>query len=168
MKTLPALAFVFPYHEMLMRNLLSVGDFQVKTRSSNWHYRGPVFLYTSRGRYHRAPAQAHRLNPNEFPTGAIVGVATVVDSRPLTGSEKFQMVRNFNNMSHDTVVDIVLGRYEGDYVEPLPIGVFLTDIKRFKTPVPFKPKPGAIGIMRVPLKVVAKALKEIGMNPKSL
>lgn len=167
-KTYPALAFVFPYHEMLMLNLLGVGEFQVKTRNSNWNYRGPVLLYTSHGRYHRVPAKAYGLDSNKFPRGVIVGVATVVDSRPLTGKEKIQMVCNFNNMSYDHAVDIALGRYQEDYVEPLPIGVFLKDVKRFKAPVPFKPRPGAIGIMRVPVSKVAKALKGVGINPNSL
>lgn len=57
---------------------------------------------------------------------------------------------------------------DGDYVTPLSIGVFLKDVRRFKTPVSFKPKPGAIGIMRVPVAKVRKALKEAGIDPKSL
>lgn len=167
--TWPALAFVFPYHEMLLRGLLKVDEHDgVKTRSGNWNYRGPVLLYTSKGRYHRIPTESYKLDPTKFPIGAIVGVATIVDSRPLTGKEKMQMLQNFNNISFDNAVNISLGTYPYDYVEPLPIGVFLKDIKRFKKPVPFKPKPGAIGIMRVPVKLVSKALKEVGIDPKKL
>lgn len=84
MKTLPALAFVFPYHEMLLRGHLEVDGYQVKTRHCKWNYRGPVLLYTSHGRFAKVPANVYRLNPKEFPTGAIVGIATVVDSRQLT------------------------------------------------------------------------------------
>lgn len=166
--TWPALAFVFPYHEMLLRGLLKVEGYDgVKTRSSNWNYRGPVLLYTSKGKYHKVPARAYNLNPNEFPSGAIVGVVNIVDSRQLNWHEKIQITQNFNRVNSRAAEEMLLGT-DGDYVTPLPIGVFLTKIKRFKKPVPFKPKPGAIGIMRVPIKLVAKALREVGINPKTL
>lgn len=165
-RTLPALAFVFPYHEMLMRGLLKVGDLNVKTRSSNWNYRGLVLLYTSHGRYHKVPARAHNLNPNEFTRGVIVGVATIVDSRPLTWQEKIQITCNFNKVNRAEAEEMLLGT-DGDYVTPFPIGVFLKDVKRFKTPVSFKPKPGSIGIMRVSVNQVAKALKQAGVDLKN-
>lgn len=164
-KTIPALAFVFPYHEMLLRGFLKVEGYDgVKTRSSNWNYRGPVLLYTSKGQYHKIPTESYRLDPTKFPIGAIVGIATVVDSRPLTGKEKIQMIQNFNNISFDNAVNISLGTYPYDYIEPLPIGVFLKDIKRFKNPVPFKPRRGAIGIMRVPIGQVSRELQRIVTN----
>jgi len=165
-QTLPALAFVFPYHEMLMRGLLRVGDFSVKTRSNNWSHRGLVLLYTSHGRYHKVPARVYNLNPNEFASGAIVGVATMVDSRPLTWQEKIQITCNFNKVNQAEAEEMLLGT-DGDYVTPLPIGIFLKDVRRFKTPVPFKPKPGSIGIMRVSMSQVAKALKQAGVDPKN-
>lgn len=166
-KTYPALAFVFPYHEMLILNLLGVGEFQVKTRNSNWNYRGPVLLYTSHGRYHRVPAGAYGLDSNKFPRGVIVGVATIVNSRPLTWEEKVKVTANFNCVTLSEAEEMLMG-CDGDHVVPCPIGVFLKDVKRFKKPVPFKPRPGAIGIMRVPVAKVAKALKKVGINPKSL
>lgn len=166
-RTIPALAFVFPYHEMLIRGLLKVGDYQgVKTRRSNWNYRGQVLLYTSHGNYHMVPAREYDLNPDKFPRGVIVGVATVMDSRLLTADEELQMLCNFNNITPAKARD--LNVWGGEYIAPLPFGVFLTNIKRFKNPVSFKPRPGAIGIMRVPLTQVAKALKEVGINPKNL
>lgn len=166
-ETWPALAFVFPYHEMAMQDLLKVdGLYNVKTRRSNWNYRGPVLLYTSKGRYHHVPAMAYGLNPHNFPRGVIVGVANVVDSRLLTQNERLQMLCNFNKITLAQAEKI--SSWTDEYIEPLPFGVFLGGIKRFKKPVPYKPKPGAIGIMRVPVKLVAKALKEVGINPKSL
>lgn len=168
MQTWPALAFVFPYHEMLLRKLLAVDGYEgVKTRSSNWNYRGPVLLYTSKGKYHKVPARAYGLKPEEFPNGVIVGVANIADSRQLNWQEKIQITCNFNRVNSRAAEEMLLGT-DGDYVVPLPIGLFLKDIKRFKYPVPFKPRPGAIGIMRVPTKLVAKALKEVGVDPKSL
>ena len=166
-KTIPALAFVFPYHEMLMRGLLEIDGFGVKTRRSNWNYRGIVLLYTSKGKHHKVPAKAYNLNPDEFPRGAIVGVATVVDSRLLTEEEKIEMLCNFNRVTPREAEK--LGQWPNvEYVAPLPFGVFLTNIKRFKKPIAFRPKPGAIGIMRVPLTTVAKNLREVGFNQESL
>ncbi len=169
-KTIPALAFVFPYHEMLLRGLLNVDGFGVKTRSSNWNYRGPVLLYTSKGRPHDVPVKAYGLNPDNYRDrcGVIVGIATIVNSRLLTAKERIQIVKNFNNVGHDAVVSMILGTYDKDYVEPLPFGVFLKNIKRFEKPVPFTPRRGAIGIMRVPLRQVSKTLKVIGINPKDI
>ncbi len=167
-KTIPALAFVFPYHEMLMRGLLRVGNHEgVKTRSSNWNYRGLVLLYTSKGRYHEVPCKAHGLAPNEFPNGVIVGIATIVDSRELTWQEKIHITCNFNRVDPNTGEEMLLGQ-DGDYITPNSHGVFLQNITRFKKPVPFKPRPGAIGIMRVPVKLVAKALREVNIDPRKL
>ena len=165
-RTLPAIAFVFPYHEMLLRGLLNVDGFGVKTRSSNWSFRGPILLYTSNGRYHQVPAIAHNLNPNEFPRGVIVGVATLVDVKVLNNYERVKMLQNFNRVDFETAKH--LAEIGVDYIEPLPFGLFLKNIKRFKKPVSFKPRQGAIGIMRVPLTQVSKALKEVGINPKTL
>lgn len=167
-ETLPALAFVFPYHEMLMRGLLKVDGYDgVKTRSSNWNYRGPVLLYTSHGRYHHIPTEIYKLNPNRFPRGVIVGVATLVNSRELDWDEKIKITCNFNKVNPEMAEEMLFGQ-DGDYITPLPFGVFLKDIKRFKEPVSFKPRPGAIGIMRVPLTQVTKALKDVGIDTKKL
>lgn len=166
-KTIPALAFVIPYHEMLMRELLRVGEFfGVKTRSSNWNYRGLVLLYTSHGHHHEVPCRAYKFDPEQLHKGVIVGVATLVDSRKLTWQEKICITQNFNKVDPNTAEEMLLGT-DGYYITPLPYGVFLQDVKRFKKPIPFKPRPGAIGIMRVSTKLVARALKEVGINPKS-
>ena len=172
-KTLPALAFVRPYNEMLMLGLLNIDEFGVKTRSRNLNYKGPVLLYTSNGRPHQIPAQAHGLNLSEVPAGAIVGVATMVDSRELVWEERVKATQNFNNWGRRQAEDNLCimnlyGKTQDDCILPLTFGVFMKNIKRFKEPVQFKPKHGAIGIMRVPLGQVSKALKEVGINPKSL
>lgn len=160
-KTLPALAFVAPYHEMLMRDLLLVdGLYSVKTRRSNWNYRGPVLLYTSKGKPHYAAAKAHNLDLKQIPSGVVVGIANLIDSRLLTSGERFQMLCNFNNATPSKAIR--LNEWTDNYIEPLPYGVFLRDVQRFESPVPFKPKRGAIGICRVPMKLVARPLKQLG------
>ena len=166
-ETLPALAFVFPYHEMLLRGLLNVDGLGVKTRRSNWNYRGPVLLYTSHGHYHRVPAEAYHLYPDKFPRGVIVGVGTLIDSRPLTREERIKITSNFNRVDPETAGEILFDQHD-NYITPLPFGVFFKDIERFKTPVPFKPRPGSITIMRVPIELVAEELKKVGIDPKKL
>lgn len=149
---------------MLMHRLLDIDGFGVKTRSSNWNYRGPALLYTSGGRPHKVPVKAYGLNPDEFPSQAIVEVATVVDCQLLTGYQRLKMLCNCNKVDRETA--IYLPHMGVEYIEPRPFGLFLKDIRRFEKPVPFTPKQGAI--MRVPLNLVAKALKKVGIDSAQL
>jgi hypothetical protein len=165
--TMPALPNVFPYNEMLFQGILKLNGRGVKTRSWSWGYRGLILFYTSLCRYHRIPAEAYGLNPTDFPRGAIVGVGNLVNVRKLTKREKFRLLLQFNNATPKEAEEF--GQFTGPaYVGPFDIGFFFKGLKRFKRPVPFTPKKGAIRTFRVPISVVAKALKEVGFDPKGL
>ncbi len=95
-KTLPLLPNSFPFNEMMFRGILKLGNRIVKTRNWHWKYRGFVLLYTSTGRA-MVSARAYGLDPKEFPSRAIVGVAELVEVRPLTRGEKRKLLCQFNN-----------------------------------------------------------------------
>lgn len=175
-KTLPALPNRIPYNEMLFRGLLKVGDCQAKTRSWVWDYRGLILLYTSsKTDWH--PVRAYEFDPAQIPTRALVGVAKIVDSRELSPLEEIVLTCRFNNiklserqMANDARRFGFLNPNRQEVlvlVEPLPIGFFLKDVIRFKTPVPYKWPQGPVR-HSVPISVVAEALKEIGIDPRDL
>lgn len=164
--TLPVLPNSFPYNEMLFRGLLKLGRFGVKTRSWNWHQRGLVLLYTSTST-HRIPAKAYDLDPKKYPRCVIVGVGELVDVRDLTEAEKKSLLCQFNNATPKQTK--TFGQWGGPaYVAPLGIGFFFRRLKRFKTPVPFKPKQGAVRTFGAPLSLVAGELRRVGIDPKSI
>jgi len=165
--TIPILPNVFPYNEMLFRGILKLNGCAVKTRSWSWKHRGLTLLYTSLSRYHKIPAKAYNLNPNDFPKGAIVGVGNLVDVRELTEREKFRLLCQFNNATPKEAGEF--GQFTSPaYIGPFDIGFFFKDLKRFETSVPFTPPKGAVSVFRVPVIQVAKALKKVGVDPKQL
>lgn len=164
LQTLPALPNVVPYNEMLFRDLLRVGDYDVKTRSWDWDYRGPLLLYTSKGRHHPGPCEAYKLDRRDIPTGQIVGICNLADVRPLTPRERVIMLQRFNNISESTARRVLNGQTYGRYIWPFDNGFFFSRMTRFKEPVPFYWQPGPVSRCDVPFRVVAKAIAEVGFE----
>ena len=165
--TLPVLPNVFPYNELLISGKLNVGSYGVKTRGwpmCVWKYRGPVLLYTST-KTHQIAADAHGLDSEVFPRQVIVGVGKLVEIRNLTRGEKKQMYLNFNNWGEKEYRSFLRAERAGrwvDHISPFYAGLFFKNLKRFKKPIPFTWKKGAITLNHAPLSLVVKALKEVG------
>lgn len=119
-KTIPAMANSFPWNEYILQRGLPG-----KTISFNWKYRGPCLLYTSWSV--DVVADDARLDPDEWPRGAIIGMAQVVN--------------------------VKTERETGNW----PLVIFKKPY-RFRKPIPFKPKRGAVRIHRVPLSLLKRHL----------
>jgi hypothetical protein len=146
--TIPVFANRAPWNELVLR-----GKRKVKTLSFNWKYRGPILLYTSTNRQDDWGLQDYRgthkglktLKMADIPKGFIVGYATVVD---VVEEGVFSGVYPSPNV----------GLYDKFYAEDPNLVdslgqshvVIIENPKRFVTPIPFKPKPGAIRIMKAP------------------
>ena len=145
-KTIPAFPNSFPYNELLLRGKLSA-----KTRTWRWSHTGLTLLYTSTSTA-RDVAEAHGLDPKNTLRGVLVGVGELVSVRELTDAEAEQIEREFDNDTGTVSIGAGAWRYE------------FKNLKRFKKPVQFKPPQGAVRLFNVPVSVVAKALKEIGVS----
>lgn len=160
--TIPAFPNAFPYNELLLD-----GKLIAKTRSWVWAHRGLTLLYTST-RVHGSVARAHEMDSKAYPKKAIVGVGNLVDVRPLTKREMRKLYSQFNNVPNlRKVSDRALRRtgiFVHDYVSPLPIGFFFTDLKRFDEPVSFDWPTGPVKPIGVPVSKVAAALKAVGIR----
>jgi hypothetical protein len=143
----------FPFNNMMFDGHLRVGKYEgVKTRNWNWDYRGPVMFYTSgKSRIARQAVKAYGYQNSPDNHQIILGVGNLVEVRPLTDREARKMVSNFNNMSPARVRRLLLrfGKenpipptWVADYgwgvIAPMEIGLFFRDLKKFKTPVPFR------------------------------
>ncbi|MBI2121666.1 MAG: hypothetical protein HYT98_00950 [Candidatus Sungbacteria bacterium] len=145
-KTIPAFPNSFPYNELLLRGKLSA-----KTRTWRWSHTGLTLLYTSTSTA-RDVAKAHGLDSKNTLRGVLVGVGELVPVRELTDAEAEQIEREFDNDTGTVSIGAGSWRYE------------FKNLKRFKKPVPFKPPQGAVRLFNVPVFIVAKALKEIGVS----
>lgn len=143
---LPAFPNSFPYNELLLQGKLSA-----KTRTWRWRHAGLTLLYTSTSTAHEV-AKAHGIDPKDSPRGVLVGIGELVPVRELTDEEAQQIEEEFANGSPDVHIGAGPYRYE------------FGNLRRFRSPVPFKPPRGAVRTFNVPLSVVAKALKEIGVS----
>lgn len=144
--TIPAMPNSYPYNELLLSGKLSV-----KTRSWRWNHTGLTLLYTSTSTA-RDVARAHGLDPKGAVRGIIVGVGHLVAVREITSRERKQIEKEFCNGKPDVDVGAAAFRYE-----------FL-NLLRFKDPIPFRPPQGAVRLFHVPVPIVDKALKEIGIS----
>ncbi len=144
--TIPAFPNSFPYNELLFRGKLSA-----KTRTWRWNHTGLTLLYTSTSTA-RDVAEAHGLDPKSAPRSVLVGIGELVPVRELTSAEADQIEKEFANGRPD--IFIGAGRYRYEF----------KNLKRFKKPVPFKPPQGAVRLFNVPVFLVAKALKEVGVS----
>lgn len=152
-KTIPVFPNVYPYNELLFSGRLSA-----KTRTWRWHHTGLTLLYTSR-RTEDSVVCAHGLEKNakEAPRMVLVGVGELQPVRELTGKESKQIYKEFRNGKKTSWGPGAEGyRYE------------FKNLKRFKRPVPFKPPRGAVRTFNVPIKIVARALKDIGIDPRKI
>jgi hypothetical protein len=159
-RTLPVLPNRYPYNEFLLTGKLKTGEYAgLKTRSWAWSYRGPVLLYTSTSA-DREPCEAYGLNHRDFQAGVIVGVGNLVEVRELTKDEEKDFFCGMNNMNRRQM-DAAL-RKGGTFVFPFCNGLFFQNLKRFKKPIEFAWKKGAVTLNHAPLSLVAKSLKEVG------
>lgn len=140
-----ALPNSFPYNELLISGKLSA-----KTRDWYWKHHGPTVLYTSTSTA-REVARAYNMDPKKFPRMVVVAIGDLLPVKVTTDREVNRIEKEFGN-----------GRKIG-----VRAGCFIykfKNIKRFKKPVPFKPPRGAVRTFKVPLKIVARALKEVGIE----
>lgn len=132
---------------MVFDGHLQIGDCDVKTRSWNWDYRGPVLFYTSGKVAHQAvEAYGYKRHPSNH--RVIIGVADLVNVRELTNQEARKMVCNFNNISQQklrrpliqnefTEPDAAFWVSGLGYIAPYRIGFFFHNKRRFRVPIPF-------------------------------
>lgn len=148
-KTIPAFPNSFPYNELLLTGKLSA-----KTRSWRWSHTGLTLLYTSTSTVD-AVVSAYGLEneARKAPRMVLVGVGELQPVRGFTEKESKQVYREFRNGKRTT-----WGPGSGGYRYEFK------NLKRFKEPVPFKPPKGAVRLFNVPVSVVTKALKEIGVS----
>jgi hypothetical protein len=152
---LPCLQFVAPYFELLLRGKLIIGDCAVKTRNNTWGYRGPVLFRTSGGKPAQTVLEGHGLTIHDAPQG-IVGYGELIDTRELSNAEIDQWAIQVNNISISK-----LRRLRCNYaphIEPCLYGYFFKNVRRFLTPVAWKPMPGPVNPVYVPNSVVCYAM----------
>ncbi len=155
--TAVGLTFFSPFCTLLAQKKLHVGRFFVKTKPAGfrWHYRGSVYLRESQKvqLYCRVVAERHGLKYDTLPRNAIVGVGNLVDVRPLSESEKEELVCCYNNVEHPADIN-----WE-PYCVPLPFGLFFDNVTLFERPLPYTSPPGAVNQFRIPLKNLPKAFR---------
>ena len=136
--TVPVFANRAPWNELVLRKKR-----QVKTLSFNWKYRGPILLYTSTNRTDDWGLGEYpvRVKMADIPKGFLVGTAEVVDVVPTD-----DLPQTF--YEKDPALYVTLGQ---SHV------VIIKNPKRFKTPIPYKPKQGAIRIMKAPADLLKRA-----------
>jgi len=180
---LPVFPNWFPFNDMVFDGYSQVGEYAgVKTRSWNWDYRGPVLFYNSL-RTAKPAVKAYGYENGPSNHKVIIGVGNLIDVRPLTLAEAKQMLANFNKLPLAEVERIVRDCEEldfspenvvyrfynfGPYIAPLKIGFFFQNLNRFSNPVPFDWPAGPIKPIYIPVSKVAKELKEVGIDPKTL
>ena len=147
-KTIPAFPNVFPYNELLLTRALSA-----KTRTWRWNHTGLTLLYTSTGT-DKDVAKAHFLDPKDAPRGVLVGVGELIPVRGLTKQEHRKIIDEFYAQQFDARL-----------IEPRNdlFRYKFQNLKRFKKPIPFKPPKGAMRTFKVPVSLVRKSLREIGI-----
>lgn len=150
-KTIPALPNSYPYNELLLNGKLSA-----KTRTWRWSHTGLTLLYTSTSTAWDVVG-AHGLEDkvHTTPRMVLVGVGHLVPVRELTEDERDQIDREFGNGDY---IGIGAADYRYEF----------KDLRRFEKPVSFKPPKGAVRTFKVPVRVVADALKKIGIDPKTI
>ncbi len=160
-KIIPVFPNVFPWNELLLD-----GKIFAKTRNWNWGYRGPVLLYTSKGRVCKKVAKDYGLNQKDSHLGAIVGIGILENVRILKKREKEKLFKQFN--PHVTKKDIYeYFHYGTDYGHILPgeFGFFFSNLKRLKNPIPFKYPAGAVLFCKISITpLIRKELQDIGIN----
>jgi hypothetical protein len=154
-ETIPAFPNWFPYNDLLLD-----GKLIAKSRSWSWRHRGLTLLYTS-SRIARPVAQAHGMDPKDYPRRAIIGVGRLVDVRLLTRREWHVLRRQFNNVPLGGMRKIIAA---GEFVEPLPYGFFFRDLQRFADPVPFAWPTGPVKPINVPTALVARELRKLDIR----
>jgi len=153
---LPVFPNCYPFNEMFFDGHLQIGDFAVKTRSWAWKYRGLVLFYTS-GRIDHQAIDAYGYERHPSKHKVIIGVANLVEVRPLTNIEARKMVLNFNNWSPQHLKALLkvsdlpysqdlefwserIGDFWGErsvLIRPFSIGFFFKNATRLDRPVPF-------------------------------
>lgn len=146
--TIPLFPNWFPYNDLLLD-----GKLIAKSRSWTWKHRGLTLLYTS-SRVARSVAAAHGMDPKKYPRKAIVGVGDLIEVRPLNAREWRTLSRQFNNSWAP----------DRQFVEPLPIGYFFENLRRFETPVPYSWPQGPVLPITIPAALVAGELHRLGIR----
>lgn len=152
-RKIPVFPNWFPYNNMVFDGHLKVGKYAgVKTRCWQWNYRGPVLFYNSL-RTEKRVTQVYEYENDRSEHKVIIGIADIVESRPLSINEAKQMLANFNNIPLADIEqiiknlqkdgyfieEIIYGFYNfGPYVAPYRgFGFFFQNLCRFKTYIPF-------------------------------
>lgn len=134
--TVPVMANRAPWNELVLR-----GNRKVKTLSFNLKHRGLMLLYTSSNRQDDWGFESYCLSETDLPKGVIVGYVNVLDVVPTDDlPEKFFK-------ADPNLFDSTGQQYVAIVSEP----------KRFKKPIPFKPPQGAVRFFRAPASFLKRA-----------
>ncbi len=132
-----ALPNSYPYNELLLSGKLSA-----KTRNWKWSHTGLTLLYTSHSVASNI-VRAHNL-PTKHKVGVIVGYGMLEPVRENTEQELDSLESQFYNFNLDAWDGVWAGQYRYEF----------SKLTRLPEPIPFKPKPGSVRVLRVPLSVI--------------
>ncbi len=177
--------FAYPYPRLLMEGRLNItGEENTGVKTSNVTFKPnqTYFIRTSHN-VHLSVVERHgfidptkkklrELDDNERRLAVINGVAKLTDVRELQQKEQYELFCAFNNLNPRSRQSRRYFReeewpelLEPRLVWPLIYGLFFTDIKPFKNPVPLEIAPGAVNIVKVVrTKVLKQALNEVGLD----
>jgi len=134
-----------PWNEVVLR-----GKRKVKTLSFNLKHRGLMLLYTSSNRQDDFGWPAYGLLTKDLPKGAIVGYVNVINVLPT-----------------DDLIDDYFHEDPALYdTTGQPYVAIVSEPKRFKKPIPFKPPKGCIRFFRAPAKFLKRATVSGRANAK--
>jgi len=134
--TVPVMANRAPWNEIVLQ-----GKRKIKTLSFNLKHRGLMLLYTSSNRQDDFGWDAYGLQTKDLPKGAIVGYVNVI-----------------NVMLTDDLIDDFFHEDPALYdTTGQPYVAIVSEPKRFKKPIPFKPPKGAVRFFRAPAKFLNRA-----------
>lgn len=177
--TIPSFPNIWPFNELLLTGKLDSADgrYGVKTRTYHCAPKnlGWRVLYTSKSRIADTVAAKHGLTPNGQYRGLLVGVGFLEYTRELDEDQSARLACQFSNVNAEkfgTFVKLYGPSPEAFRAriclvgEPLPVGWFFRKdtLHVFKKPVPYSAPPGAVRTFCVPLSIIARPLKELGVT----
>lgn len=124
-----------PYPELIL-----LGEKPIENRPQRWNYRGQLLIHAGKSRSWMTDDD-HRRYPN-LPYGAIVGVCNLVACLEVAAHTWPSEYAHLKDHEHANG----------------PWCLVLTDIKRFKQPVPAR---GALGLWKVPADLQPAVLEQL-------
>lgn len=135
MNTMRCITICQPYSEIILLN-----QKPIENRPQRWNHRGQLLIHAGKSRSWMTDDDERRY-PN-LPYGAIVGVCNLVACLELSAAAWPSEYAHLKDHEHANG----------------PWCLVLTDIKRFKKPVPAR---GALGLWRVPVDIQPAVLEQL-------